>query len=366
MLKTGTTNLPLHGGKAPRWLFKRMVKLSGSIAEVIVDEYSQTEFLKRLSDPYWFQAFGCVLGFDWHSSGLTTTLTGALKEGIDSQEIGIAVCGGKGKMSRKSPIEITKKGELFSLGTKRIERLKYSSRISAKVDNAALQDGYNLYHHAFFFDEKGNWTVVQQGMNPGNKYARRYHWFSESIESFVEEPHTAICSDGKERIVLDMTSQKSRDSRKVSIDLVNDNPEKLKRYFTKQLTLSEFSQQKTLNMPRTHFIMNMEKRNIETLKRVYEFQPRNYEELLSIKDVGPKTIRALALVSEIVYGKPPSWKDPAKYAFAHGGKDGIPYPVDRESYDKSIEMLHTAIEEAKIGNKERLNALKRLNNFVKF
>ena len=366
MKKTGTANLPLHGGKAPPWLFQRMIKLAGGISAVIIDEYSQQELLNRLADPYWFQAFGCVLGFDWHSSGLTTTVTGALKEGIDSQELGIAVCGGKGRASRKAQTEIKEQGEAFSLSSRSIDALKYSSRMSAKVDSAAVQDGYNLYHHAFFFDEKGKWSVVQQGMNPGNRYARRYHWTSVNLESFVSEPHNAVCCDKRTKEALNMTAKDSRGAQGISLDLINDSPDKLRKYFTKQSTLSDFSGFKSLNMPRTHFIINMNQRNLETLKKAHDFQPQNYEELLSIRNIGPKSVRALALVSEIIYGKTPSWHDPVKYSFSHGGKDGIPYPVDRDIYDKSIEMLQTGIQQAKLGNKDKLNALKRLNTFTGF
>ncbi len=297
-MRTGVVNLPLHTGKAPRWLFGRMVKLAKAITEVIVYEYNQDEFLRRLSNPYWFQGLGCVLGFDWHSSGLTTTTCGALREALKDAEIGIKICGGKGNTSRKTPDEILNCN--FSLSTKKINKLIYASKLSAKVDNSLVQDNYQLYHHCFIFTEKGNWAVIQQGMNNYNNYARRYHWLSEEIESFVDEPQTAICCDKKEKNVLDMTNKENEEIRKASVDLVND--------FT---------------MQKNHLIKNMEKRNIEILRKAAEIQPENYEELVAIKGIGPKAIRSLALTAEIIYGNKLTWKDPVKYSFAHGGKDGI-------------------------------------------
>jgi len=219
-MRTGYANLPLHGGHAPPWLFKRMVPLAKAVTEIVVNEYSQDEFLRRLSDPYWFQAFSCVLGYDWHSSGTTTVTCGALKEALNNENIGIVVAGGKGKTSRKTPVEIEKFGEGFSLQTKKIESLVYSSRMAAKVDSAAVQDGYQLYHHVFVFTENGNWAVIQQGMNPENKYARRYHWLSENVRSFVEEPESAICCDRTEKEVLNMVAWESRDTQNISLDVL--------------------------------------------------------------------------------------------------------------------------------------------------
>jgi len=364
MRKTGVVNLPLHGGKAPAWLFGRMVKLAEATSAIIIDEYGAEEFLKRLSEPWWFQSFGCVLGFDWHSSGLTTTVCGALKEALKrkEQELGIFIAGGKGKTSMKTPLEIRNKGDMINLSDSDINNLIYSSKMSAKVDNTAVQDGYQLYQHSFFFDEKGRWCVVQQGMNPDNKYARRYHWLSSDFESFVEEPHSAICCD-KTGKTLNMTSRDSREARNASVDLIKENPVKLeknidnvKRLRKDQSTLFNFS---SFSMSSEHFPKISV--DMKILMKAYEEQPSNYEELLAIKGVGPKTVRALALLSEIMYGKKASWKDPCKYAFAHGGKDGWPYPVNREVYDKSIEILKDAIKQAKLKNYEKLNALKRLN-----
>ncbi|MCD6575546.1 MAG: DUF763 domain-containing protein [Nanoarchaeota archaeon] len=342
-MHTGVANLPLHYGKAPRWLFDRMTKLSGEIAEIIVDEYGQDEFLRRLSDPFWFQAFGCVLGFDWHSSGLTTTVLGALKVSLNEKNLGIQVAGGKGATSRKTPNEI--ENTQFNLSTKKIEKLVKASKLSAKVDNSLIQDGFQLYHHNFIFTEKGKWTVIQQGMN--NSWARRYHWLSEDVKTFVEEPHSAIISDMKKEKVLNLTAKESKETRQATLDLVNSKD--------------------ILTLPKRHEILkkDLSPRAMKVVNLIYEFQPKNYEELISIKGVGPKTIRALTLISDLIYGTKASWRDPVKYSFAHGGKDGIPYPVDRPIYDKNIQILKDAIENAKVGKKEKLLAFKRLSAFIR-
>jgi hypothetical protein len=363
-MKTGTADLPLHAGHCPKWLFEKMVKLSGAIAEAIILEFGKDEFLRRLSNPYFFQSLGCVIGFDWHSSGLTTTVCGALKEAIKPEDLGIAVLGGKGKASRKTPQEIENLSEIFSLKTKTLEELKYASKMSAKVDNTAIQDGYQLYHHVFIVSEEGKWTVIQQGMSNETNYARRYHWLSENVRSYVNEPHTAICCDFRNNKTLNMTAKDSEESRKVSVDIVKDNPKHIEKFFTSQKKLTEFDSLPSLKMQKSHFIINMNRINMETLRKAYEIQPKNYEELLSIKGIGPKTIRALALIGQIVYGVEPSWKDPAKFSFAHGGKDRIPYEIDKRNYDTSIEILENAIKNAKVGDKQKLYVIKRLHNFI--
>ncbi|MEM3690213.1 MAG: DUF763 domain-containing protein, partial [Candidatus Micrarchaeia archaeon] len=286
-VKTGFADLPLHYGKTPRWLFERMVKLSKVIADAVVYEYGQEELLRRIADPFWFQAFSCVIGFDWHSSGATTTTCGALKIAISPDEHGIAVAGGKGKISRKAPDEIEKKGEFLSLSQKRIESLKYSSRMSAKVDECCVQDFYSIYSHSFIFTEKGVWCTVQQGMK-GN-YARRYHWLSDNVRSFVEEPHSGICGDRVESRVLDLTAKESKEVRKTSLDLVRDNPLKLKKYFGGQTLLTDFeSKLEKLALPERHEILKVDisERGWEFLKKAYELQPESYEELVSLKGIG--------------------------------------------------------------------------------
>ncbi len=368
MSRTGVAHLPLHGGKAPKWLFKRMVKLSQQIVQVLVYEYGKETFLKRLSDPFWFQALSCVLGYDWHSSGTTTVTCAALKQAIDPTEHGFAMMGGKGKTSRKTPDEIQKFGSEYNLSSSLIESLQYASRMAAKIDTAAVQDGYPLYHHVFFFTEEGSWGVIQQGMNEMNHYARRYHWYSKNMQSFTCEPNTNIASEIYEQSVLDMTSQYSTSAQQISLDLVNDNPYHMQHEWKKlslesaQRTLDNWNEKmisskpSTLTMPRTI--------NWKKMKELYEFQPRNYEELLSFQGVGARSIRALALISDLIYGEPPSWKDPVKYSFTVGGKDGVPFPVDTKAMDESIMHLKETVKQAHIGEKQRLIALKRLQTLI--
>lgn len=360
MQRTGITNLPLHTGKAPGWLFKRMVSLSGAIAEAVAVEYGQDELLSRLSDPYWFQALSCIIGFDFHSSGTTTTTCGALKVSVNRLDMGIAIAGGKGKASRKTQSEIEGSG----LSTAKTERLKYASRMTAKVDSALIQDHYQLYHHVFVFTEKGRWAVIQQGMN--DHYARRYHWLSDSVSCFVDEPPSTICCDQKQKTVLDMAAKQSNETRKISLDLVRDNPKHLEKYIKRpaQLTLDQFHDKiPELTFAPRHTIIDMNRRNMQTLHMAYEYQPKDYEELLSLKGIGAKSIRSLALISELVYGTRPSWQDPVRYCFAHGGKDNIPYPVDRKTMDSSAEQLKNAVSQSRLGEKDRINAIKRLNCF---
>ncbi len=368
MEKVGIAELPLHWGKAPRWLFNRMVKLAKCIAEVIVYEYGKEELLKRLSNPYWFQAFSCVLGWDFHSSGSTTVTLGALKAALKPEEHEIGIAGGKGKVSRKTPEEIKKIGDIFNLSTKNIEKLAYSSRMVAKVDNSLIQAGYPLYHHTFIFTENGKWVVVQQGFDVNNQTARRYHWISESVKSFVEEPHAAICCDIKKENVLDMTSKQSKEARKISVDLVREGPNRIRNDLLSLRPIYQKSLKEFLPVKAKDFVVHVLKMpknvNWDALKKAYDFQPKNYEELIGIKGIGPSTVRGLALVSEIIYGSPPSWKDPVKYSFAYGGKDGVPKPVDRKAMDESIKFLDEILKQAEIEKKEKLEALKRLKKLL--
>ncbi|MBW2992695.1 DUF763 domain-containing protein [Candidatus Woesearchaeota archaeon] len=362
MQKTGFANLPLHGGKCPGWLFPRMRRLAGAISETLIYEFGEDEFLRRLSNPFWFQSLSCVIGFDWHSSGTTTTTCGALKESLNKLNLGIKVAGGKGNTSRKAPAEIQNIANNFNLSENKTNNLVYSSKMSAKVDNALIQDNYNLYHHCFFLTEKGKWTVIQQGMF--NTYARRYHWLSDNIKSFVEEPHEAICCDNKQNNTLNMTAKESKDSRNISLDLINDNPEHLKKYINQpQTTLNDFNNPQSFSMFPRHDIIGTEELNMKSLKKAYELQPKTYEELVAIKGIGPKSIRSLALISDLIYGKPASWKDPVKYSFAHGGKDGFPYPVNKKIMDSSTSLLKDAIKQAKLNQKDRLYAIKRLEKY---
>ncbi len=352
MKRTGVSDLPLHSGKAPRWLFSKMVRLSRAIVLAIVEEYGPEEFLRRISDPVWFQAFGCVLGFDWHSSGLTTTVCGALKEALRPlcRELGLFVCGGKGRASLKTPEEILKWAEECAL-PERLSSLPEFSRLAAKVDNAALQDGYTLYHHTFFFTSSGSWAVVQQGMNESTSYARRYHWLGERIKDLVEEPHSGIVSLRKEREVLDLTASKSRSTRDAIVKLLREDP------------LSVLKEVKTLRLPRRHDIRS-EDLTPKGLERIllstYERPPDDFKDVLSIRGLGPKTLRALTLVSELIYGCKASREDPVRYSYAHGGKDGHPYPVDSKVYEDTIAFLEDALRRARLGISDKLSLFKKL------
>lgn len=367
MQRTGIANLPLHPGKAPRWLFKRMVLLSRGIVDVIVYEYGKDEFLRRISDPFWFQALACVLAWDWNSSGATTVTCGALKEAINPEEFGFAIAGGKSKASRKTIEEIEQIGDLYNLSTTTIKELQYSSRMAAKVDNTAIQDGYNLYHHVFIFSENGKWVVIQQGLCDETSYARRYHWLSDRVDSFVCEPHNTIVGDDYQEKVLDMTAKQSISAQKISIDLVNDKPLHLRHDWAEltrpenQRTLDNWLYPQQNKQPLEHLDMPRSI-NWQKMREIYDIQPTNYEELLSIPGVGPNTVRALALISDLLYGEAPSWKDPIRFTFAHGGKDKLPHAVDLPTYAISIGMLEDAVKQAKIGNNEKRHALKRLRN----
>ncbi|MEM2320458.1 MAG: DUF763 domain-containing protein [Candidatus Bathyarchaeia archaeon] len=370
--KTGLAELPLHDGKAPQWLVKRMIELAKEIVTIIIDEYGREEFLRRISEPHWFQAFGCVLGYDWHSSGLTTVVTGALKTALKEANLGVAICGGKGKASRETLLEITTVGEIFNLSTSKISDLQYASRMSAKVDNTAIQAGYQLYHHAFFVTEDGKWAVIQQGMNVNDRTARRYHWLSDHVENFVVEPHSAIVGDVRRPLALDMTAKESEECRKTSVDLAKERPQRVTRLLdmirpSYQRSLKEWIPEAAPKEEKEYvaeFLKMPLSINWKALKRAYEIQPKNYEELLGIRGIGPLTVRGLALVAEIIYGSKPSWRDPVKYSFAYGGKDGVPYPVNRRAMDESIRILREAVERANLGDKERLEMLQKLRRFV--
>ncbi len=369
MYRTGIAKLPLHYGKAPSWLTMRMKKLANKIVTIILDEYGTDDFLERISDPFWFQAFGCVLGYDWHSSGVTTVLTGVLKEALVPKEHGIAVCGGKGRVSRQTPLEIGGIGSEFGFSDNDIDALRYASKMSAKVDNTAIQAGYQLYHHAFFIAEDGKWAVVQQGMCLQDRTARRYHWLSGKVDSFVVEPHNAIVGDSRREVALDMTAKQSEDCRRASVDMAREPPEKVMKMMDpgNQKILDDWlhiDAEKPARKQAVNFLSMPVNMNWKVLREVYEFQPRNYEELLAFKGIGPAAVRGLALIAELIYGAKPSWRDPVKYSFAYGGKDGVPFPVDRKAMDESIQMLKQAIEEARIGSKEKMLSLQRLRKFV--
>ncbi len=353
---TGFAALPLHGGKAPAWLFGRMVSLSREIVIYLASEYGTADLLRRLSDPFWFQAFGCVLGFDWHSSGVTTTVCGAVKEGLKDidADLGFFAAGGKGGASRKTPQQIA--GVCERLG-RDAAALVYASRTAAKVDSAAVQDGYQLYHHVFFFTAAGEWCVVQQGMNDANGMARRYHWLSDRVTSFVDEPHEAICCDARGE-TLNLVAHENDPIRQASAALAGQPPD---------LTLKTIERLPELRMPSRHMLfpeLDVHSSHLEKiLVKTYERAPENFEALLGIEGVGPKTLRALALASELLHGTPAAMRDPARFSFAHGGKDGIPFPVDRDTYDRTIEIFNKALNRASIDRSEKVKAFQRLARF---
>ena len=347
-----------------------MKKLALSISKILIEEQGTSEFLKRVADPLWFQSFGCVLGFDWHSSGLTTVVTGVLKHCIDPQYHGIMIAGGKGKKSSSQRSEIPKLAQYSNMPHKKISHLLYASKISAKIDNTAIQDGYALYHHAIFFDEEGNWTVVQQGMNSDIKMARRYHWISEkAASSFVSEPHSGIICNKAHQRVLDMTASESIETQKTSLDIIRGNPQNLissikKLNLGRNPTLDDWissNKEKASKIKLTDSFEMPRHLNWKIINKAYDIQPKNYEEFVSIEGVGPSLVRALSLISQLIYGTSASWKDPVQYSFAHGGKDGVPYPVDRNTFDRSIRFLRDAIEGGEISREEKVTALKKLS-----
>jgi len=381
-MQRGIATFTLDYGKCPRWLFERMVKLGREMTRVLVEDYGPDEFIKRIADPVWFQSLGTVLAFDWNASGLTTILTAALKEAIRSQEknLGIFICGGKGKTSRKTPDEIADWGERLSLPEGHVDNLVYNSKMSAKVDSALVQDGFQIYHHSFFFSRNGAWAVVQQGMNTGNQTARRYHWYSEDVNDLVCEPHSGIVSQVKISKMLNMTAKKSSKTRDVSVDLASQSYQSLMRDIQilrkhsselsrmislrrqqEELVLLELANSEFSYHPVVGEDFSKSKYLEKILAKLTGEKPQTYEKLLATEGVGPKTIRALALVSEIIYGANPSYEDPARYSFAHGGKDATPYPVDRPTYDRTIETLRRAIARSRISPIEKSKATKRLD-----
>lgn len=356
-MRTGIANLPLHSGAAPRWLFTLMVRLAREVLSHLVAEYGSVEVLRRLSDPFWFQAFGCLLGFDWHSSGVTTTTCGAIKEALRGAEhdFGLIMAGGKGATSRRTPAEITTACE--SLGMEPAG-LVGTSRLVAKVDSAAVQDGYQLYHHVFMFTPQGQWCVIQQGMSDMTGMARRYHWLSEQVSNLVIEPHAAVCCD-IQGPTLNLVAAESAPAQAAMVELAAD-PQRAAQPLFDRLPV--------LDLPERHHIERADldpKRLEKILLKTYEAAPQNFEDLLSVSGVGAKSLRALALAAELIYGTPASTRDPARFAFAHGGKDRIPYPVDRPTYERTIDALQQALNHAKVDRSEKMRALKRLATFAR-
>jgi hypothetical protein len=351
--RSGNADLPLHYGHVPPWLAQRMATLGLAITEAILLEYGKAEVIRRLSSPFWFQSLGAVMGMDWHSSGITTSVMGALKKSINplSKELGIYICGGKGKYSRETPNELLKIADKTGLDGTELVR---ASKLSAKVDNTAIQDGFQLYLHSFILSSEGDWAVVQQGMSDSSSTARRYHWHSENLKSFVEEPHTGICGINQGQI-LNLTSNNADKTRQSMMNITSESPTRM---------LSEIQK---LVMPNHHDVKSKDvdlKRLGSILWLAQEKKPSDFEELLLLEGMGPRTLQSMALVSEVIYGTPSRFTDPARYSFAHGGKDGHPFPVPVNVYDETISVLRKAVEKAKIGNSDKQQAIKSLHQIA--
>jgi hypothetical protein len=363
--RTGSADLPLHGGRVPAWLAGRMATLGAVITEAIVHHYGREAFLERLAHPFWFQAFGAVMGMDWHSSGITTTIIGALKRGLGPRqdELGIFVCGGRGQHSRKTPDELRALGERTGFDGDDLTRV---SRLVAKVDSAAVQDGFDLYLHGFFVTADGKWTVVQQGMNGDKKQARRYHWHSQAVQDFVEEPHSAIDGPAQGEIV-NLTDRRAATSRHAQLSLLAElGPDRIVGEF--EAMQGDGPVQGTLPhliMPAHHDIRPKDvfaRRLHGTLAAAAERGPVDFSELLLVPGVGARTVSSLAMVAEVVHGAPYRFADPARFSLAHGGKDRHPFPMPLKVYDQTIRVLKSAVERAKLGSDEKLGALKRLDD----
>ncbi|MBI5544994.1 MAG: DUF763 domain-containing protein [Deltaproteobacteria bacterium] len=365
--RTGSADLPLHGGRVPEWLASRMARLGRVITEAIVHHYGRQEFLRRLAHPFWFQSFGAVMGMDWHSSGITTSVLGALKRGLApvEWELGLHVCGGRGRHSRKTPEELVAAGERAGFDGAALAR---ASRLVAKVDSAAIQDGFALYLHGFLVADDGSWTVVQQGMNTDRRQARRYHWLSENLKSFVDEPHSAI--EGRPHgTIVNLTDRRAARSREAQVELVQ-RPDlvlaTLRKLQPAPSPAPEAQQQLLphLQLPEHHEVRADDvllRRLQGTLAAAAERGPQDFPELLLTPGVGARTVEALASVAEVIHGTPCRFSDPARYSLAHGGKDGHPFPVPLKVYDETLRVLRTAVDQARIGNDDRMAAIRRLD-----
>jgi len=341
-----------------------MIPMASALCEFIVDEFGTSELLLRLSDPVWFQALSNVLGYDWDSSGSTTVTCGVLKSALSFETHDMVGIGGKGLASKKVPEQLRALEDFGLDGSSLVE----ISKAVAKVDNAGIQDGYQLYQHLFFVDNQENWTVVQQGLDRKNNDARRYHWTSEQTKSYIDEPHTGLISGQVKDCTLDMTSKTSRDCRKVSIDILKEDPARIRRYFEDIKSYGESTLIPWLNDDGQTCVLPSYKvvptrMNWNAVREAYETQPEDYENILFMDGFGPATIRGLSLISEMIFGTPPSWSDPVRMCFAFGGKDGVPFPVPRKDYDKAIEFMEQALNDAKMGRRDKVLGLKRLRKF---
>jgi hypothetical protein len=354
MKRSGIADLPLHGGRVPPWLAERMTKLGAAITETIIHDYGRPAFLSRLSDPFWFQAFGAVMGMDWHSSGITTSVMGALKRGLapKANELGLYICGGRGRFSRNTPNELRSIAERRGFDG---EALVRTSRLTARVDNNAIADGFQIYLHSFVVTADGEWAVVQQGLNDSNGLARRYHWHSAPVRDFVAEPHTAIFGENQGTI-MNLVDAKAGRAQSAMLDIAGERPEK---------TLAEA---RHLRMPSHHAVHAGDvdlKRLGAVLAIAYERDLKDFADLLLVEKLGPRTLQSLALVAEVVHGAPSRFNDPARFSFAHGGKDGHPHPVPLKTYDESLNFLRSSLDAAKVGDSDKLEGFRRLERFVR-
>jgi hypothetical protein len=358
MKRSGVADLPLHGGRVPAWLAERMSRLGSAMTEAIIHDYGASAFLTRLSDPFWFQAFGAVMGMDWHSSGITTSVMGALKRGLSSKanELGLYFCGGRGRFSRNTPSELRAIASARGLDG---EALVRTSRLTARIDNNAIADGYQIYLHSFVLAANGEWIVVQQGLNERNGMARRYHWHSAAVKDFVVDPHTGIVGENQGEI-MNLVDAHAKPAQTALLDISHEPPEK---------TLQAA---RHLKMPAHHDVrpLNVDLKRLGAVLAVaYERDLHDFAELLLLEKLGPRTLQSLALVAEVMHGAPSRFSDPARFSFAHGGKDGHPFKVPLKTYDESVGFLRTALDRARLGkysdDKEKLEGLRRLERFVR-
>jgi uncharacterized protein len=354
MKRSGVADLPLHGGRVPQWLAERMTQLGTAITEAVVQDYGASAFLSRLSDPFWFQALGAVMGMDWHSSGITTSVMGALKRGLTprANELGIYICGGRGRFSRNTPQELRSIAERRGFDGEAMVR---NSRLTARIDNNAIADGFQIYLHSFIVTSDGEWAVVQQGLNDRSGMARRYHWHSAAVRDFVAEPHTAIVGENQGTI-MNLVDAQAKPAQTALLDIARENPDTTLRAA------------RHLRLPGHHEVRaeNIDLKRLGAVLAVaYERDLRQFAELLLLEKLGPRTLQSLALIAEVVHGAPSRFTDPARFSFAHGGKDGHPFPVPLRTYDESLNCLRTSLELAKLGDKDRLEGFRRLEGFVR-
>jgi hypothetical protein len=354
MKRSGTADLPLHGGRVPPWLAERMTQLGTAISEAIIQDYGTSAFLSRLSDPFWFQALGAVMGMDWHSSGITTSVMGALKRGLAprADELGIYICGGRGRFSRNTPQELRSIAERRGFDG---EALVRTSRLTARVDNNAIADGFQIYLHSFVVTATGEWAVVQQGLNDRSGMARRYHWHSASVRDFVNEPHTAIVGESQGTI-MNLVDAQAKPAQSALLEIAREKPE------------TTLAAARHLRMPVHHDVRAKDidlKRLGAVLAVAYERDLHQFAEVLLLESLGPRTLQSLALIAEVVHGAPSRFSDPARFSFAHGGKDRHPFPVPLKTYDESLNFLRTSLDAAKLGGRDKLDALRRLDRFVR-